>query len=200
MQGFISNDRLKSFSDSVLVVAVVLLVYNLATLATSEPEFFEFDTFFHALVAYVSSFIVVFFYWSRFTLLLDHVKSLDDTIVLISLAFLILVTLTPVSYIGLLQLKSQTALIFTSINQILAGGFLALLWRIVTKDKDKDKDKDKTMGPKARYFFFQICLIPLVYIASLLISYLDFTTAFILPLFILPIFLLVRVRYRKTFK
>jgi uncharacterized membrane protein len=196
MQGFISNDRLRSFSDSVLVVAVVLLVYNLATLATSEPEFFEFDTFFHALVAYVSSFIVVFFYWSRFTLLLDHVKSLDDTIVLISLAFLILVTLTPVSYIGLLQLKSQTALIFTSINQILAGGFLALLWRIVTKDKDKDK----TIGPKARYFFFQICLIPLVYIASLLISYLDFTTAFILPLFILPIFLLVRVRYRKTLK
>lgn len=56
-----SNDRLKSFSDSVLVVAVVLLVYNLATLATSEPEFFEFDTFFHALVVYVSSFIVVFF-------------------------------------------------------------------------------------------------------------------------------------------
>jgi uncharacterized membrane protein len=193
MQGFISNDRLKSFSDSVLVVAVVLLVYNLATLATSEPKFFEFDTFFHALVAYVSSFIVVFFYWSRFTLLLDHVKSLGDTIVLISLAFLILVTLTPVSYIGLLQLRSQTALIFTSINQILAGGFLVLLWRIVTKDKDK------TIGPKARYFFFQICLIPLVYIASLPISYLDFTIAFILPLFILPIFLLIRVRYRKSF-
>jgi uncharacterized membrane protein len=189
MQGFISNNRLKSFSDSVLVVAVVLLVYNLATLATSEPEFFEFDTFFHALVAYVSSFIVVFFYWSRFTLLLDHIKSLDDTIVLISLAFLILVTLTPVSYIGLLQLKSQPALMFTNVNQILAGGFLVLLWRIIMKEE--------TVGSKARYFLFQISLIPLVYVASLLLSFLSFTAAVILPLFILPIFWLVRVRYQR---
>jgi hypothetical protein len=46
------------------------------------------DTFFNALVAYMSSFIVVFFTLGlRFTLLLDHVKSLDDTIILISSTF-----------------------------------------------------------------------------------------------------------------
>jgi uncharacterized membrane protein len=191
MKGFLTADRLKSFSDSVLLVGEVLLVYNLATLATSEPEFFEPDTFFHALVAYISSFIVVFFYWSRFTLLLDHIKSLNDTIIFISLVFLILVTLTPVSTIGLLQLKSQMALIFSSVNQILAGLFLILLWEILTKDK--------IFGVKARYFFLQVCMIPLIYIAALLVSYLNFTIALVIPpLSILPIFLLIRLRYGRN--
>lgn len=61
MKGFLTIERLRSFSDSVLIVGVVLLVYNLATLATSEPEFFEPAVFYHALIAYISSFIVVFF-------------------------------------------------------------------------------------------------------------------------------------------
>ena len=87
MNEFLTADRLKLFSDSVLLVGEVLLVYNLATLATSEPEFFELDTFFNALVAYISSFIVIYFYWSRFTFLLDHIKSLNETIIFISLAF-----------------------------------------------------------------------------------------------------------------
>jgi uncharacterized membrane protein len=189
MKGFLTAERLKSFSDSVLLVGEVLLVYNLATLATSEPEFFELDTFFHALAAYISSFIVVFFYWSRFTLLLDHIKSLNDTIILISLAFLILVTLTPVSYIGLLQLKSHNALIFSSVNQILAGSFLVLLWKILAKDK--------TLAAKAKYFFLQVSVIPLIYIVALLISYLNFTVALVIPLSILPTFLLIRLRYGR---
>ena len=108
--GGISNpaERLKSFSDSVLIVAVVLLVYNLATLAGSEPKFFELGTFFNALIAYIGSFIAVFFYWSRFTLLLDYIDTLDDIVIFIALTFLIIVTLTPVSYKGLLQTQKAT--------------------------------------------------------------------------------------------
>ena len=181
MEGFLSSERLKSFSDSVLIVAMVLLVYNLATLAGSEPRFFEPGIFTNALIAYISSFIVVFYYWSRFTLLLDHIDTLDDTSILVALAFLILVTLTPVSYIGLLQLKSHPALIFACVNQILAGSALMLLLGITTRKK--------TMGSKARYFFFQISIIPLVYLTSLLLSYLSLTGATVFPLSIIPIFL-----------
>jgi uncharacterized membrane protein len=190
MNEFLTADRLKLFSDSVLLVGEVLLVYNLATLATSEPEFFELDTFFNALVAYISSFIVIFFYWSRFTFLLDHIKSLNETIIFISLAFLIVVTLTPVSTIGLLQVKSQTALVFSCVNQILAGLFLILLLEILTKDK--------IFGVKARYFFLQVCMIPLIYITALLVSYLNFTVALVIPLSILPIFLLIRHHYSRN--
>ena len=153
MHGFLTADRLKSFSESVLIVAVVLLVYNLATIATSKPDSFESDTFSHALIAYINSFIVVFFYWSRFSLLLEDKKSLDD-IIIISLIFVILVTLIPVSYIQLLQLKSQKALIFSCITQILAGSSLILLGRKLVKDE--------ISVIQARYFFYR-SLIPAVY-------------------------------------
>lgn len=131
----------------------------------------------------------MFFYWSRFTLLLDHVKSLDDTIILVSLVFLILVTLTPVSYIVLLQLKSQTAMIFSTVDQILAGLFLILSWRILAKGE--------VVSTKARYYLIQISVIPAIYSIALAVSFLSFTFALIIPLSILPVFLLIRFSYQK---
>jgi len=165
------------------------LVYNLATLATSKPESFESDTFFHTLVAYINSFIAVFFYWSRFTLLLDHIRYLDDLIIIIALVFLILVTLIPVSYIELLQLRSQTVLIFSYIIQILTGSFLILLWRILVKDE--------ILGIKARYFILQISVITVIYVVALFVSFLNLTLAFVIPVTILPLFLLIRHRYQE---
>ena len=88
------SGRLIAFSDSVLVVAVVLLVCNLATLATAEPNAFQGQIFLYTLAAYVGSFIVVFLYWVVFTSLLEYIKDLDDIVVSLSLIFLILVTLT----------------------------------------------------------------------------------------------------------
>lgn len=192
MKGFVTTDRLRSFSDSVLIVGVVLLVYNLATLATSEPEFFEPDLFFHALVAYICSFIVVFFYWSRFTLLLDYAENLEDATIFISLVFLVTVTLTPVSLIGLIELGNESSLIFSCIVQILAGIFLITLVIIIKKQK--------TLGHKGRYFLIQVCVIPIVYAISLIISFLYYEIAVIIPIFILPIFLILRKSYEKRLK
>ena len=76
-------DRLLAFSDSVIVVAVVLLVYNLATLATTDPDAFQPQIFLSTLIVYVGSFIVVFF-WLTFTTLLEYIKNLNDIVVNIS--------------------------------------------------------------------------------------------------------------------
>jgi hypothetical protein len=62
MKIFLTIERIRSLSDSVLFVAVVLLVYNLASLATSEPDIFNPEMFFKTLVAYINSFIVVFLF------------------------------------------------------------------------------------------------------------------------------------------
>ena len=192
MRDFLTPDGLRSFSDSVLIVGVVLLVYNLATLATTEPEFFEPDVFYHALLAYICSFIVVFFYWSRFTLLLDHTAVLEDITTFISLIFLVTVTLTPVSLIGLMQLGTENALIFSCIIQISAGILLITLVSIIKTHK--------TLGQKARYFLIQVCVIPIVYTITLIVSFLNFDIAVIIPISILPIFLILRISYQKRFE
>ena len=59
---FLEKTRLKQLSDSVLLVGIVLLVYDLASLANSDADFFDPTTFFNTLVAYINSFLVVYLY------------------------------------------------------------------------------------------------------------------------------------------
>lgn len=129
------SDRLLAFSDSVIVVAVVLLVYNLATFATTEPNAFQPQIFFSTLIVYVGSFIVVFFFWLTFTTLLEYIKKLNDIVTSLSLIFLILVTLTPVGNILEQQQKSEKSLLFTSLIEISAGSVLLMIFFYVTKGK-----------------------------------------------------------------
>ena len=114
-------DRLLAFTDAVIVVAVVLLVYNLATLATTEPNAFQAQIFFSTLITYIGSFIVVFFFWLTSTTLLEYIKNLNDIVASLSLIFLILVTLIPVGNVLEQQQKSEKSLLFTSLIEISAG-------------------------------------------------------------------------------
>jgi len=90
MKGFLTTERQRSFSDSVLLVGVVLLVHDPVTLATSELEFFfEPSVFFHAPLAFMCRFIAVFFtsyylpyFWSLqrfYKMSLSHFSNIFDT-------------------------------------------------------------------------------------------------------------------------
>jgi hypothetical protein len=133
------------------------------------------------------------FYWSRFTLILDYTEILEDVTIFISLIFLVTVTLTPVSLIGLLQLgnENENALIFSCIIQILAGTLLITLVSIIKTHR--------TLGQKARYFLIQVSVIPIVYTITLIISFVYYDIAVIIPISILPIFLILRISYQKRF-
>jgi uncharacterized membrane protein len=124
----VKTSRLIAFSDSVMVVAVVLLVYNLAALVTTDPNAFQEEIFFHTLAAYIGSFIVVFFYWVVFTTLLEYIKDLDDVIVSLSLIFLILITLTPVASVAEEQSKNPRSLFFIASIEISAGSLLLIIF------------------------------------------------------------------------
>ena len=183
-------DRLKSFSDSVIVVAVVLLVYNLATIATTDPEAFQPQLFFGTLVAYVNSFIVVFFFWVTFTTLLDYIKQLDDIVVSLSLIFLILVTLTPVANVAFHQQKNVKSLVFISFIEISAGSLLIWILFYVAKSR-------VFSNPDARLTLINLCVILSVYAISLVVSFFNFTVAQMLPFSIIPLFIIIRVRFHK---
>lgn len=74
---FLDKARLKTLTDSVLIVGIVLLVYNLATLAGSDPDKFESELFSNTLVAYINAFVIVFMYWSLLSVILDITLYLD---------------------------------------------------------------------------------------------------------------------------
>jgi uncharacterized membrane protein len=183
-------DRLRSFSDSVIVVAVVLLVYNLATIATTDPEAFQPQLFFGTLVAYVNSFIVVFFFWVTFTTLLDYIKQLDDIVVLLSLIYYILVRLTPVANVAFHQQKNVKSIVFKSLVEISAASLLIWILFYVAKSR-------VLSDPDARLMLFNLCVIPSVYAISLVVSFFNFSVAQMLPFSVIPLVIIIRVQFHK---
>jgi uncharacterized membrane protein len=124
---FLEIQRIKTLSDSVLLVGIVLLVYNLASLAATKLYDFDPETFFNTLVAYICSFIVVFLYWTIVSTILRYLKQINITIFFLLLSILMLVTLVPVAHEGLLQLKKPSAFYFASIIFITPGMLLITL-------------------------------------------------------------------------
>ena len=127
MKVLLQIERLKTLSDSVLLVGIALLVYNLASLAATKLYDFDPETFLNTLVAYINSFIVVFLYWSIISIVLRCLKQLNVTIFFLLISILILVTLVPVAHEALLQLKKPTAFYFACIIFITPGILLIAL-------------------------------------------------------------------------
>jgi uncharacterized membrane protein len=127
MKVFLQIERLKTLTDSALLVGIILLVYNLASLAATTLYNFDSETFINTLVAYINSFIVVFIYWSIISIVLSCLKQPNVTIFFLLISILILVTLVPVAHEGLLQQKKPSAFYFASIIFITPGILLITL-------------------------------------------------------------------------
>ncbi|HET7391036.1 MAG TPA: TMEM175 family protein [Nitrososphaeraceae archaeon] len=186
------TDRLIAFSDLIMVVAIVLLVSNLATLAATKPEAFQGQTFFSTLATYVASFIVISFYWAVFTTLLGLVKDLDDIVFYLSLIFLLLVTLIPVGNVAGQQLKSGRSLLFISLIEISTGLLLLLIFFYVTKGKIPQSNV-------AKRTMIELCVFPSVYAVTLFVSFLNFTIAQLLTFSVIPVFVIVRIKVRRIY-
>ena len=87
MKGFLSVERLEGLSDSVLLVALTILAYNLIppTLINGQADPTEVDSFFDNLFGMVSSFFVIFVFWILYMKILDHLTVPDDVVILTSL-------------------------------------------------------------------------------------------------------------------
>jgi hypothetical protein len=85
-----------------------LLVYNLATLAGSDPDKFESELFSNTLVAYINAFVIVFMYWSLLSVILDITLYLD-AILIISDSFDNSDTSPGSEYITSTKLKSRSS-------------------------------------------------------------------------------------------
>ena len=52
-------------------------------------------------------------------------------------------------------------------------------------------------NPDARLTLFNLCVIPSVYAISVVVSFLNFTVAQMLPFSIIPLFIIIRVQFHK---
>ena len=189
---FLDKARLKKLGDSVLLVGIVLLVYDLASLANSNPDFFDPKTFLNTLVAYVNSFIVVYLYWSLFSVLLTYIEKIDVMLFLLFIVFLILVTLVPVANILNLQQRVQQSQNFHAFIHIVPG--ILLIFAMFSR-----KHKLTSLGDKDyRHELISITIIPATYFLSFLFAFLNSMISQLIPFFIIPLFILVGSRIHTS--
>lgn len=131
MKGFLSVERLKGLSDSVLLVALTILAYNLIppSLINGQADPTELESFFDNLFGMVSSFFVIFVFWILYMRILDHLTEPDDIIILTSLVFFLLILVTPVFTLAQVQYESAPAVVFLSLLMILTDLILIFLWK-----------------------------------------------------------------------
>jgi len=190
---FLDKARLKTLTDSVLIVGIVLLVYNLATLAGTDPDKFESKLFSNTLVAYINAFIIVFMYWSLLSDILDITLYLDDTLFLLFLILLITLTLVPVANILFLQSSSQGAAHFVAFTHIAPGLLLILVMKF------KRDRLHQLSATESRYILVCLTIIPSLYSISFAFYYYNTFVSNAIALLVIPAFIVVgRILHKNT--
>jgi uncharacterized membrane protein len=196
LKGFLSVERLEGLSDSVLLVALTILAYNLIppTIINGQADPTELASFFDNLFGMVSSFFVIFVFWVLYMKILDHLTVPDDVVILTSLIFFLLILVTPVFTLGQVQYESSSSVIFLSILMIITDLILVFIWKYIHK-----KSLNVDHGPREVKSIHNIFLvIPTLYSLSILLTFYNIKLSIILPVVMIPALLLMNILFRKN--
>jgi uncharacterized membrane protein len=191
LSGLLTTERLKSFSDSVLLVAITILAYNLvppsAVNGQVNPD--ELKDFFYNLYGLISSFMVISVFWLFSMYFFDYLKHPDEIIALLLLTFFVLILITPITTVAELQNRTWQAVTVLSLLQIVNSMMLMILWWYLGKSKNlQSKELDSSINKKV---YIRLAIIPSLYVISIGVSFLNFDVAVIFPVIMIPSLILV---------
>lgn len=161
----IGPDRLNALSDGVIAIALTLLV-----LGIDIPSDHDFDkdglvSFLFklepSLVAYLTSFIIVAFYWILHHRIFGELKYVNQTIIILNLIFLFSISLVPfISKLKSLYRFDSVVVGIFALAHIITGVILLSIWNYMKSHTELlkaplDKYKD-------RYVRIKILVIPIV--------------------------------------
>ncbi|HET6799727.1 MAG TPA: TMEM175 family protein [Nitrososphaeraceae archaeon] len=173
-------------SDSILLVALTLLAYNLVppSVVNGQLNTDEVQNFLDNLYGLISSFFVIIVFWVIYTKILDHLKESNEIVVWVSLTFFILVLLTPVFSVALFQYQVQPSITSLASLQIVNGILLVLLWMYLLRHRNMMTIELKKNHN--RYMYSILSVIPSVYAISIGIAFINIQVAIIFPVIMVP--------------
>lgn len=186
LTSFMTTERLKTLSDSILLVALTLLAYNLVppSVVNGQLNADEVENFLDNLYGLISSFFVIIVFWVIYTKILDHLKESNEIVVWVSLTFFILVLLTPVFSVALFQYQVQPSITSLASLQIVNGILLVLLWMYLLRHRNMMTIELKKNHN--RYMYSILSVIPSVYAISIGIAFINIQMAIIFPVIMVP--------------
>jgi uncharacterized membrane protein len=191
LSGLLTTERLKSFSDSVLLVAITILAYNLVppSVINGQVNPDELKDFYYNLYGLISSFVVISIYWIFSMYFFDYLKYPNEIITLTSIAFFVLILITPITTVGELQYRTWEAVAALSLLQIFNSLIMIFLWWYLGLNKSL-QSKELDTGTKKK-MYIRLSIIPSLYAISIGLSFISFNVAVFFPVIMVPALILV---------
>jgi uncharacterized membrane protein len=181
-----TTERLKTLSDSILLVSLTLLAYNLVppSVVNGQLNADEVKNFLDNLYGLISSFFVILVFWVVYAKILDYLKEPNEIVVWVSLTFFILVLLTPVFSVAVFQYKAQPSITSLASLQIVNGILLVLLWMYLLTHRNMLTTELKKND--IRYMYSILSVIPALYAIAIGIAFINIQVAIIFPVIMVP--------------
>ena len=191
MSGLLTTERLRSFSDSVLLVAITILAYNLVppSVANGQVNPDEMRDFYYNLYGLISGFVVISVFWIFSMYFFDYLRYPNEIISLVSIIFFVLIIITPISTVGELQYKTWRAVAGLSLLQVFNSLIMIFMWWYLGKNENlQSKELDDVIKKK---MYIRLSIIPSLYVISIGLSFINFNVAIIFPVIMIPSLILV---------
>jgi uncharacterized membrane protein len=189
-----------SFSDAVFAFAITLMALSIdipdLPLDLSQRELLErlYDLY-PQFEDYIISFAVIAIFWMSYHQVFNHIKGSHISIVYLNMLFLLLITLLSLSTSIVTNYASyQIPYIIYCILVIMTSSLLVLIWWYAT---NQHRLVAKDLNPLfIKGTFFGLLSIPIVFVISIAISFIDLDVAQYFWLTIIPVNVLIRYKYR----
>jgi uncharacterized membrane protein len=187
---FLTVERLRVFGDSVLLVAITILAYNLVppSIINGELSGVEAQSFVNNVYGLISSFFMISIFWVLYTKILDYMRQPDELVILTSLVFFILVLLIPVFTLAQFQYQTLQSVASLALLQIINGLLLILLWMYLLRQRKGLMTQEEELSTTdKKYMYTRLALIPCLFIITIAIAlFIGIRVAIIFPVLIVP--------------
>lgn len=189
-----------SFSDAIFAFSMTFMALSIqiptfsSNIADSELAIRLIQFVMPNIIHYVISFIVVGMYWISYHRIFEHIRTTNITLIWLNMLFLMLIGLVGY-FTGLLATYETHRIVVISFSIVIVttGFVLCLLWWYATHDRKLvDHDMNEHL---IKYHLRRIYVAPLIFLASIGISFINVQAAQIFWAMILPANILIYMKH-----
>ncbi len=193
-------EHILAFADAIFAFSITFMAVtiHIPELARNLTEAQVIDELFESIPEfeiYAISFFVIGMYWISYHQMFNQIVGSRSTLTWLTLIFLFFITLIPLAT-NMTVGFGQYQIVFTLFALILtsAGLLQTIIWIYVTKNKLIDESLSHN---EIRYTLLDSIVSPVVFLLSILVSFIDIEIAYYFWIVIIPAEIILRERYSK---
>jgi uncharacterized membrane protein len=193
-------EHILAFADAIFAFSITFMAItiHIPELARNLTETQVIDELFESIPEfeiYAISFFVIGMYWISYHQMFNQIVGSRSALTWLTLVFLFFITLIPLAtnvQIGFGQY--QIVFILFALVLTIAGSLLTIMWLYATKNKLIDENLTRN---EIRYILLESIVSPVVFLISILVSFIDIQIAYYFWIAIIPADIILRKRYSK---